>query len=72
MKHYHVLMIQHVIMLSTLLVLNYHITNNHQINVYKSVLTNGGSQMIIMKNNVLKLKYVIQKLITFTKIIMNV
>ena len=72
MKHYHVLMIQHVIMLSTPLVLNYHITNNHQINVSKSVLTNGGSQMITMKNNVLKLKYVIHKHIMFTKITMNV
>ena len=40
--------------------------------MYKSVLTNGGSQMAIMRNNVLKLKYVIQKLIMFTKIIMNV
>ena len=41
-------------------------------NAYNIVLTNGGSQTIIMKNNVLKLKYVIHKLIMFTKIIMNV
>ena len=41
-------------------------------NVYNIALTNGGSQMIIMKNNVLKLKSVIQKLMMFIKIIMNV
>lgn len=40
--------------------------------MYKNVLTNGGSQMAIMKNNVLKLKYVIHNIIMFTKIIMNV
>lgn len=67
MKHYHVLKKTLVNKLLTQLILNYNITNNLLINVYKSVKTNGGQSMKD-KSNVLKLKYVVQNYMLIMKI----
>ena len=67
MKHYHVLKKTLVNKLLTQLILNYNITNNLLINVYKSVKTNGGQSMK-GKSNVLKLKYVVQNYMLIMKI----